>query len=735
MMRQLRALLWKEWRQMMPLFVASAIGGVVFLSLTRIHDLMQPKPQPDVVSYAALVFCVFVLILFPATIIAGERRAGNLVFLIEKPISARKILLSKIIIVAAMCIPLIIVAACARAILDRCSLFADIKPMLETIGPGLLLVCVTLFVSSAVRHPLTAFLIGPLVAILPLFAVSVLLPFRLMTRPYYDIFWNGRLQPLILQIAAYAIVAACGLVAAFFVLRRKTPSTSSIWATAWSMAKPLIVLAVAFVVLHGVWFVGRGVLLAPDPSDMYLMAASPDGKTIAFEQGVNRSRSDDIGHAGIIDADTGEAHFFTRFSSSWIPRQPAWSPDGRYLYFSANNDAVYPNALLGFPPSWFPMKQSIRYQIERGMYDLMGRYDTMSFLYRRPPDPHKLGAGTVSETPRFFREGGWWAGSQPATAWWSKPNELCGWHWFADRGLQLVKCDVTRKESTTEVKPPARANPAGYEGLFEMIHAPWVWRTASRDVFLYRNARDDWAKYAVPSDSAVVDVSQAGDILLFNRPRDSAAGNDALTQRTYRVGKLIVENPFMKRRVVIADKMPASVNQEPMPLAIELNALFSPDAGQVLYAIEYGDLKDQGIWLYDIPSGRREQLTHSWQHDTHDLQFSPHGKRISWETPTYQSRFVYGGRALWVLDILSRTVTSFTVRDRTDSYMARMRWLGDDYLVGLIVRPTPALVRIKWDGSEGDEILPHHRKLTLGELISIVALSGQHTSERQGVRP
>ena len=714
-MRQLRALLWKEWRQMMPLFVACAIGCVVSLGLARIAEITQRQPSGELVSLAALVFCAFVVALFPSAIVAGERRTGGLTFLRNLPVSPARLLLAKLLIVLALCGALLIWTVLVASLLKGALLVPITFNLVAAAGLALLLICGCLFASSGVRHPIVAFIIGPAIVLMLIAASSLLLPYSALLSRWASIrpAWLGGVL-----IAALCIIPSLLLVAlAWRLLARRAPEPRSAWAAGWVITRPLLLLLVVMLLVHGVCLVYDALTLAPKPDEMFNLESSPDGRFLAFGCGLDSLRGTATGiRTGILDADSGKATLLTRFNSSWPSWQPGWqskgywSPDGRFVALTVSRDWWLPGGIWGWsdssPLQRFVMRHSSLAQ---------GR----SFLYDA-----RSANGARFLIPSFHG------------AWWPKPDKLFGWVWnVKSMRMQLLRYDVAGQRTTPVTMPVGlRAYPAEYAW-----DQPWA-AFSGRTVYVYRSATDDWVNYVVPPNDSVFTTSRDGWFVVFanSGATEVHPKNDERASECY-VGRVLLINPLRKSSVTLVERA-WFLQTGQQPVSRWWQGGFSPDGRHLLYRVPDENDKTKGIWIYDLETGHQEMVAVPQMPASAYLRFSPSGSRVAWTMSSGK-----GELTQWVLDIASRTAKPALTFSAGRRY-AMNEWLGENYLLvcsleerlakdGNWFPPRIAILRVRWDGTGWEEIFPKHRKLTAEDVAVMIGSQGPTKSDRTTVQP
>ena len=729
-MRQLRALLWKEWRQMMLLFVACAIGCVVSLGLARIAEITQRQPGGELVSLVALVFCAFVVALFPSAIVAGERRSRELGFLRALPVSPAKLLLAKLLIVLALCGALLIWAGVVTSVLKWGLLLPDSSDSAVIAWLVCLLICCCLFVSAGVRHPLVAMIVGPAVAFAFASASVFLWPFRLLPlrQPRMDPAWLGSLLAALPHLLLF--LALVGL--ALRLLSRRVEGPRSAWAAGWAVARPLMLLAGVLLTAHIAWFLTCALTLTPKPGNMSNLVASPDGRHIAFtcsgrlDQGYHAIEQ----HPGVLDVDSGRAVLLDRFSSGWpdrhmrhmdLPGKGCWSPDGRFLSLLLSRDWWVPYDVRR--DAWrLPDSSPIRIILERLPYWSQQR----PFIYEVPARSGTPGAKFPIPAINYVS--------------WTEDNKLLGaverkshesWRWLS--------YDPVRKSSTPFLLPGSDRVP-GRELHALPLEGAWV-SVVGRTVYLYRSATDDWLGYDVPSNDSVLAVSRSGWLLEFagSGKTEFHPANDAHALEC-ETGKILLIHPPQESAVTLVEKAYspwrtwATGDRPPMMWRRGRDpAQFSPDGRLLLYRIPDENGMAPGIWIYDLETGRRDMVASPGLTESTWLKFSPRGDRAMW--------IVQAGpedeRRLWVLDITSRTVKC-VARSAGAHGPHFAQWFGNDHLMLSVMLggpPMTMITRVRWDGADWEEVFPNRRKLTQTEVDLFMCLpASSGTGESEGLQ-
>jgi len=317
MMRQLRALLWKEWRQTRALAVALAIGGIVWIVGVRAWGALDPGRE-EWSAAAAAGFILIAAALVPAVALAGERSTRTLGFLLGMPVGRGTVVLAKLLASAALWLALAGLAgllgrACATS---PGSVDAWWWAIGASVGLGASVFSGCFLASAMANRATMAALIGAPLGL----AVGLLSAFG------HDPAVWAVLNVILLGVAVLAV--ARDEVAAPSLGRRLAAVRQVL-----AMAAVGLVVA-ALLTLLGLW-AANGLLDPRYTTQTLDLALSPDGRRVAFTAVLTqRPLVENAWRACVLDRETGQATLLTRGRMSTIsPPGIGWSPGGRYLAY------------------------------------------------------------------------------------------------------------------------------------------------------------------------------------------------------------------------------------------------------------------------------------------------------------------------------------------------------------------------------------------------------------------
>ena len=329
-MRQLTALLWKEWRQQRAVFVALAIGCVVWVGTVWAFEAMQSRP-PGIMGVAAPLFLVFCAAMLGAVSFAGERRLGTLPFLLESPVARWQVFVSKLV---GSTVGWLVLGLLAFGLAACCGAPLPLDRQLALVGVAWVLFSSTLLLSAGLARPILAMVLGVGLAA-GLGAAFV------WFMPYRRVLWFWAEGAIVL-----GGVASVWLVAwAWFVFHHVREQSGRRSIAALSLAAGCTVAAL--VGPHLLAVVATYSLPVPGAvAAISEMALSPDGSRLSFVAWEGDPDVDLIGRAHVLDMKSGRAQPVMRYAHTrlWQGGWCGWSPGSRYLVFHV--DAGWLDVLL-----------------------------------------------------------------------------------------------------------------------------------------------------------------------------------------------------------------------------------------------------------------------------------------------------------------------------------------------------------------------------------------------------
>jgi len=427
MLRQMVALLWKEWRQMRALFVALATGGPLFIWAAWAYPAYRLEVGASV-GPAAAIFLLFAAAVLPATAIAGERRTRTLTFLLEAPVARWKVVAAKALAAAALWLALVALISGLGRLCSRTTwvLVSPIDLLMPVMGWGspwsfvidsswwefavaslrlFLVFSCCFFLSAGLGRPLLAMLLGFTLAAALLVASFFAYPFHLIEWPHFSrAGWPALSRAeeatagwLSLGLKVFLCLWLLGM--AWYVFARVRDGERRAGAIAKALGMTALVLGVPHALSLAFVEAKFAALSASDACGVgpYLSASAPDGRWAAFGAEFHTlPLAADTERGFVLDLSTGRARMLTRFRASG-PARWMWSPDARYLPYLVRND-------------WWTELQSFRWRTLRAygfFHESVGLFDAEQGTTRELTDPQLRGAspcGWESERALILRK-------------------------------------------------------------------------------------------------------------------------------------------------------------------------------------------------------------------------------------------------------------------------------------------------------------------------------------------
>ena len=688
MIKQFTALLWKEWREMRALFLALAIGCVVFLGGLAVWGASERHGRGDeAIIMATALFVVFAGSIIPAATFAGERRSGTLTFLVEKPISRRKVWSAKLIAGLLLWLALAVFAFVVARVLGA-GLWPSAHPKPISFGRSksmgaLMWVFLTplfsccFFVSSGVQRSAIALLLGGVLAFVLFVAAGSLYPFSLVASS----------PTFATMVLLYAFFLAWLLGASWLVFSRvRDGRLVSGRQRAWALGRLLLPLPAIFLVLHIMWFLIAYSSLKPEDAKwISRIAVSPDDRNIALSINLEAYSIRHAQRCLLMDIETGSRRLLTRYNSSYLvpfTDYSTYSPDSRYMAYHYYKDWFVPKE-----PS---MIRSIMQKLHRSVY-----YDELIAIF-----DFNTGKNQALSDPRFRR--------LDYLGWMNEGTMLLRgndeqFRTFAVSTEKLQPAELPGEASTyVRVRRIAPGPLNALRGIVNAGHGPSV----PGPLVLYDRNTKSWLRYPLPEDASVLDVS--GDnkyVILWIREKEARTS-------ARQAGDLIklIDLSGDPEKVLYERKRGESLKL----------CGFSPDGRRICGT--YGIRDDSGkrrevIWVYEVKTGLLHEITTPTDFEGGITRFSEDGLRLVWLYTVWIPRDHEKADEprFHVLDMDTKKLTALPIPKRIHVGGWHMAHARKDDLIFAMSRGA-MVFRIRYDGTGLEQIFPERRKLTVEEL-------------------